>query len=42
VAVRRLANPVALCDGHSVFFMAASGQIRMAADIQVALEAHQR
>ena len=32
VAVRRLANPVTLCDGHDVFFVAASGQIRMAAD----------
>ena len=31
VAVRRLANPVTLCDGHGVFFVAASGQIRMAA-----------
>jgi hypothetical protein len=26
-AVRRLAIPVALCDGHEVFFLAASGQI---------------
>jgi hypothetical protein len=25
-------NPITLCDGHGVFFMAASGQIRMAAD----------
>ena len=32
VAARRLANPVTLCDGHGVFFVAASGQIRMAAD----------
>ena len=32
VAVRRLANPVTLCDGHGVFFVAASGQIRMAAN----------
>ena len=31
VAVRRLANPVTVCDGHGVFFVAASGQIRMAA-----------
>ena len=27
VAVHRLANPVTLCDGHEVFFVAASGQI---------------
>jgi hypothetical protein len=32
VAARRLANPVTFCDGHGVFFVAASGQIRMAAD----------
>jgi hypothetical protein len=32
VTVRRLANPVTLCDGHGFFFVAASGQIRMAAD----------
>lgn len=32
MAVRRLANPVTLCDGHGVFFVAASGQIRMAAN----------
>ena len=30
VAVHRLANLVTLCDGHGVFFVAASGQIRMA------------
>ena len=28
----RLANPVTFCDGHLVFFVAASGQILMAAD----------
>jgi hypothetical protein len=30
----RLANPVTLCDGHGIFFVAASGQIQiqMAAD----------
>ena len=32
VAVRRLANPVTLCGGHGAFFVAASGQIRKAAD----------
>ena len=32
VAVRRLANPVTLCNDHGVFFVAASGQIRMAAN----------
>jgi hypothetical protein len=32
MAVCRLANLVTLCDGHRVFFVAASGQIRMAAD----------
>jgi hypothetical protein len=32
VAVRRLANPVTFCDGHEVFLVAASGQIRMAAN----------
>jgi hypothetical protein len=32
VAVRRLANPVTLCDGHEVFFLTASGQIRMTAN----------
>jgi hypothetical protein len=32
VAMRRLANPVTFCDGHSVFFVAASGQILMAAE----------
>jgi hypothetical protein len=32
VAVRQLANPVTLSDDHGVFFVAASGQIRMAAD----------
>jgi hypothetical protein len=34
VATRRLANSVTLCDDHDVFFLAASGQIRirMAAD----------
>lgn len=32
MAVRRLANPVTPCDGHGVFFVAARGQIRMAAD----------
>src|SRR6202035_3213360 len=32
VAVRRLANPVTLCDDHGVFFVTASGQIRMLAD----------
>ncbi len=32
MAVRRLANPVTLCDGHGVVFVAASGQIRMAAN----------
>ena len=32
VAVLRLANPVTFCDGHSAFFVAASGPIRMAAD----------
>jgi len=26
-AARGLANPVTLCDGHGVFFVAASGQI---------------
>jgi len=31
--VRRLAKPVTVCDGHGVFFMAASGQIRMATNI---------
>jgi hypothetical protein len=35
VAVRRLANPVTLCDDHGVvFFVTASGQIRMAADTE--------
>jgi hypothetical protein len=28
----RLANPVTLCGGHGVFFVAASGQIRIAAN----------
>ena len=28
VAVRRLANTVTFCDGHGVFFVAASGQFR--------------
>ena len=28
-AMRRLANPVTLCESHSAFFLAASGQIRM-------------
>ena len=28
----RLANRVTLCDSHGVFFVAASGQIQMAAD----------
>jgi hypothetical protein len=32
MAVRRLANPVALSDGQGVFFVAASGQIRLAAN----------
>jgi hypothetical protein len=32
LAARRLANLVTLCDGHGVFFVAASGQIQMAAD----------
>ena len=32
MAVCRLPNPVTLCDGNGVFFVAASGQIRMAAD----------
>ena len=32
VAVLRLADPVTFCDGHSAFFVAASGPIRMAAD----------
>jgi hypothetical protein len=32
LAARRLAHPVTLCDGHGVFFVAASGQIQMAAD----------
>jgi hypothetical protein len=32
VTVRRLANPVTFCDGHGVLFVAASGQIRMAAN----------
>jgi GTP-dependent phosphoenolpyruvate carboxykinase len=31
VAVRRLANTVTFCDGHGVFFAAASGQLRTAA-----------
>jgi hypothetical protein len=35
LAARRLANPVTLCDGHGVFFVAASGQIQMAADTAV-------
>ena len=30
--MRRLADPVTLCDGHGFFFVAASGQIRMAAN----------
>lgn len=34
VAVRRLANPVTVCDGDGACFMAASGQIPMAADIR--------
>jgi hypothetical protein len=38
VATRRLANSVTLCDGHRVFFVAASGQIRMAADKFIADE----
>jgi hypothetical protein len=29
VAVRRPAIPVTFCDGHEVFFLGASGQIRM-------------
>jgi hypothetical protein len=29
---RRLANPVTFCDGHGIFFVAASGRIQMAAD----------
>jgi hypothetical protein len=33
VVVRRLTNPVTICDGHGVFFVAASGQIPMAADM---------
>ena len=41
VAVRRLANPVTLCDGHGVFFMAATRQIWMAAD-ETAVCRHQR
>jgi hypothetical protein len=32
LGARRLANPVTLCDGHSVFFVAVSRQIQMAAD----------
>lgn len=32
VAVRLPANPITLCNGHGVFIVAASGQIRMAAD----------
>ena len=36
--MRRLANPVTLCDGHGVFFVAASGQIQMAADMPGASE----
>jgi hypothetical protein len=32
VAVRRLANTVTFCDGHGVFFVAASGQFRTAAN----------
>jgi hypothetical protein len=32
MAVHRLANLVALCDGQGVFFVAASGQIRLAAN----------
>ena len=28
-AMRRLANPVTLCESHSAFFLPASGQIRM-------------
>jgi hypothetical protein len=32
VAVRRPANLVTFCDGHGVFFVVASGQIRMAAN----------
>jgi hypothetical protein len=31
--VRRLPNPVTLCDGRGVFLVATSGQIRMAANI---------
>jgi len=31
-AGRRRANPVTLCDVHGIFFVAASGQIRMAAN----------
>jgi hypothetical protein len=34
VEVRRLANLVTLCDGREVFFVAASGQIQMAANIE--------
>jgi len=30
--VHQLANPVTLCDGQGVFFVAASRQIRMATD----------
>jgi hypothetical protein len=36
VEVRRLANPVTFCDGHEVFLVAASGQIRMAANTLLA------
>jgi len=32
VSVRRLANTVTFCDGHGVFFVAASGQFRTAAN----------
>ena len=35
LAARRLADPVTLCDGYGVFFMAGSGQIQVAADTRV-------
>ena len=40
VAVCRLANPVTLCDGHGVFFAAASEQIRATQELATRVEAN--
>ena len=35
MAMHRLANPVALCDGWGVFFVAADGQIRIRMAVKI-------